>query len=136
MLIRSNNFIFGAATLDTLTNQETIQGSGNIGNGIMTLVNSGTINANQSVGMTIQANGGATNTGLIEATGGALTLNGTTVANAGGTISATGNTLKMINSTVNGGAVTLAGASTLPVTKRAIHRGRTLTHKARSAEDT
>src|SRR5258708_29450920 len=49
-----NNFIFGAATADTLTNQETIQGAGHIGNGVMTLVNSGTgiINANQSAGMT------------------------------------------------------------------------------------
>src|SRR5258706_12880126 len=84
--------------------------------------------------MTIQANGGATNTGLIEATGGALTLNGTTVANAGGTISATGNTLKMINSTVNGGAVTLAGASTLQLTNGTIHGGSTLTNSARAEE--
>src|SRR5258708_8434212 len=28
-----NNFIFGAATADTLTNQETIQGAGHIDNG-------------------------------------------------------------------------------------------------------
>jgi hypothetical protein len=39
----SQNFIFGAATADTLTNQETIQGAGDIGNGQMTLVNSGII---------------------------------------------------------------------------------------------
>ena len=43
-----DNYIFGAATADTLTNQETIQGAGHIGNGSMTLVNSGTIDANQS----------------------------------------------------------------------------------------
>src|SRR6267154_21519 len=44
----TNNFIFGAASADTLTNQSTIQGAGHIGNGSMGLVNSGTINANQS----------------------------------------------------------------------------------------
>src|SRR6202023_3371284 len=74
-----NNFIEGAVSTDTLTNQETIQGAGNIGNGRMTLVNSGTINANQSGGMTIQPNGGTTNTGTIEATGGTLLLSATTV---------------------------------------------------------
>ncbi len=37
------NLIFGGSTTDTLTNQETIQGSGNIGNDRMTLVNTGTI---------------------------------------------------------------------------------------------
>jgi hypothetical protein len=42
----SQNFIQGASSASqTLTNQQTIQGSGNIGNGQMTLVNSGTINA-------------------------------------------------------------------------------------------
>ena len=59
----------------------------------MTLVNSGTINANQSAGMTIQVNGGVTNTGIIEGTGGALALSSTTVTNTGGTISANANTL-------------------------------------------
>ncbi len=56
----------------------------------MTLVNSGTINANQSAGMTINANGGMTNTGTMEATAGAtLVLQSTTVTNTGGTISPT-----------------------------------------------
>src|SRR5258708_17046605 len=69
-----NNFIFGAATADTLTNQETIQGAGHIGNGVMTLVNSGTgiINANQSAGMTLQVSGGITNPGATQAPGGAF----------------------------------------------------------------
>jgi hypothetical protein len=53
MTNNANNFIFGATGADTLTNQETISGAGHIGNGQMTLVNSGTINANQSAGMTL-----------------------------------------------------------------------------------
>ena len=124
------NYIFGVATADTLTNQETIQGAGDIGFGQMTLVNSGTINANQSAGLTIQANGGATNTGTIEATGGTLALIGTTVANAGGTISTSGQTLQLTNTTINGGAVTLTGAATLQLYNGIIHSGSTLTNSS------
>src|SRR6202035_468701 len=36
----AQNYIFGHASGDVLTNQETIQGAGHIGNGVMTLVNS------------------------------------------------------------------------------------------------
>src|ERR1700676_364189 len=125
-----NNYIFGSLTTDTLTNQETIQGAGHIGNGQMTLVNSGIINANQSAGLTIQANGGATNTGTIEATGGTLLLFGTTVANAGGKISDAGNTLQVSSSTINGGMVTLTGAATLQLNNGTIHGGSTLTNSA------
>jgi hypothetical protein len=81
----ANNCIFAMTSGDTLVNQETIQGAGNIGNGRMTLVNSGIINANQSAGMTINPNNanattpGVTNTGTIEATSGAtLTLSDNT----------------------------------------------------------
>ena len=125
-----NNYIFGHATADTLTNQETIQGAGHIGNGQMTLVNSGTINANQSAGMTIQVNGGVTNTGTIEATGGTLALVSTTVTNTGGTISDSGKTLQLTNSTINGGTVTLTGASTLQLYNGIIHGGSTLTNSS------
>ena len=93
----TNNFILGnTGTSDTLTNKETIQGSGNIGDGQMTLVNSGTINANTGVGqnpLTIQTSGGTTNTGTIEATNGTLVLTGISggnFTNTGGTIKATG----------------------------------------------
>jgi len=126
-----NNFIIGLVGADTLTNQETIQGSGNIGDGRMTLVNSKTINANGSFGLTIQANGGTTNTGTLEATNGStLTLNGTTVTNTGGTISANGSGLVVTNSTINGGAVTLTGASTLRLVNGTIHSGSTLTNSS------
>ena len=128
----ANNYIFGAATADTLTNQETISGAGHIGNGQMTLMNSGTINANQSAGMIIQANGtGTANSGTIEATAGAtLELLGMTVANTGGTISANGSILQLINTTVNGGTLTLTGASRLQLTNGIVHTGSTLNNSS------
>ncbi|MGD1031902.1 MAG: hypothetical protein ABSA05_12270 [Opitutaceae bacterium] len=57
----------GSATLTNADN--TIQGYGTIGNGTLTLVNQGTINANSS-GKTLLLNGGGgvTNTGTLEAT--------------------------------------------------------------------
>jgi hypothetical protein len=59
----TQNYIFGTTSLDQLTNQETIQGAGQIGHGQMALVNSGTIDADQSTAtMTIDANDGFTNT--------------------------------------------------------------------------
>ncbi len=126
-----NNYIFGATSTDTLTNKETIQGAGHIGNGQLTLVNSGIINANQSAGLTIQTSGGTTNTGTIEATAGStLALTNTTVTNTGGTVSANGSSLHLINSTINGGTVTLTGASTLQLTNGVIHNGSTLNNSA------
>jgi hypothetical protein len=69
------NYIFGSASADTLTNQETIQGAGNIGDGQMTLVNSGTIIANQPTPLIIDANGGFNNTGTLSvATGSTLQI--------------------------------------------------------------
>jgi hypothetical protein len=125
----ANNFIFGSVVTDTLTNQETISGAGSIGNGNLTLVNSGTINANQSAGLTIQTNGGTTNTGTIEATAGTVTFTNTTVNNTGGTISATGENLELTNSTVNGGTITLTGTSDLQLNGGTVQAG-TLTNSA------
>jgi hypothetical protein len=129
----SQNYIFGQISTDTLNNQETIQGAGQIGHGQMTLVNSGTINSNQSSGITIQANGGVTNTGgTLEATSGAtLALSSTGVVNnAGGTIAANTGTLQVTNSTVNGGAITLTGASLLQLNSGTIHGGSTITNSS------
>ena len=72
----------------TLTNvNNTIQGSGIIGNGGLSLLNEagGTINANSS-GQTLLLNGGPiTNAGLLEASsGGTLQIAGVTVNNSGG----------------------------------------------------
>jgi len=81
----TTNYIFGSNSLDQLNNQETIQGAGHIGNGQMDLVNSGTINANVSGGITIDVNDGFTNTGTVEATGGneLILSNSGTVNNTG-----------------------------------------------------
>ena len=127
----SQNYIFGQSSADTLTNQETISGAGQIGHGQMTLVNSGTINANQSAGMTIQANGGVTNTGTLEATSGAtLAFTSTgTINNTGGTISANTGTLQVNSSTITGGTITLTGASGLQLNTATIQGG-TLTNSA------
>src|ERR1022692_167377 len=71
----------------TLTNTDnTIQGAGVIGNGGLTLVNQATINANSS-GQTLllNASGGITNTGVMEASdSGVLQIDGITVNNTGG----------------------------------------------------
>ena len=88
------NIITGSVGTNTLTNKETIQGAGNIGAGQLTLVNSGTINADAGPGQNvlyIQTSGGTTNTGTLEATNGStLGLLGSTFTNTGGTIKAVG----------------------------------------------
>ncbi len=105
-----NNFIFGAVAANTFTNQETIQGSGNIGNGQMVFVNQGTVNANQSNALVIQTSGGTTNTGILEATaGGTLVLNGS----SGGNIANTGGTIQAIGATGNGAVVNLENGVTI-----------------------
>ena len=101
-----SNYILGAASTDTLTNQETISGAGQIGDGQMGLVNSGTINANASDNLIINV-GTATvnNTGTLEAAGGTLTIEGsgttfftndnqTTNTLTGGTYIANGNNIQ------------------------------------------
>src|SRR5580700_10281289 len=106
----TQNYIFGTASANQLTNQSTIQGSGNIGNGQMALSNSGTIDANQTVPLTLQISNGATNTGTLEATNNAtLVVEGGTYTNTGGTILATGagsSVLLEDNVTITGGTLT------------------------------
>jgi fibronectin-binding autotransporter adhesin len=102
----------------TLTNQSTIQGSGIIGNGGLTLVNSGTIDANTAAGggMLLNASGGITNTGILEATGGgALTLSSVPVTNTGANITASGSgsVVNIANSTITGGTLTASGGAAL-----------------------
>jgi len=90
------NYIQGGccsgSTLDNVNN--TIQGSGTVGNYGLSITNGGTIDAdNADHGLTVNAGGsaGMLNTGTLEATNGAtLTLNGTSYNNMGGIIEATG----------------------------------------------
>src|SRR6202022_5132773 len=109
------NLITGSTGTDMLTNQQTIQGAGNIGFGAMALSNSGTIDANQTNALTLQISNGATNTGTLEATsGGTLIVNGGTYANAGGKILNNASTLVFQGaSTINGGTITQNGAGTM-----------------------
>src|SRR6202011_4072460 len=117
------NSIQGVAAANKLTNQQTIQGAGNIGAGQMALSNSGTINANQTNALTLQISNGATNTGTLEATsGGTLIVNGGTYANAGGTILNNASTLVFQGaSTINGGTITQTGAGTMKLLNTTIN---------------
>ena len=67
----ANNFILGTTNTNILTNRVIIQGSGNIGNNSMGLVNGGTIIANQSTPLVIQPNFmGFTNNGTLQVNSG------------------------------------------------------------------
>ncbi len=133
-----NNLILGSsAASQILTNQETIQGSGNIGDNQMTLVNQGTINANNVANaLTVQAagtgSGGTTNTGTLEATsGGTLTLDGT-ISNSGGVILASGvngttpSNVVLNGSTINGGTLTSNSGGVITGQNSAILNGLTI----------
>jgi hypothetical protein len=107
-----NNIIEGDAASNIFINEETIEGTGNIGNGQMAFVNKGTVNANQSNGLTIQTSNGTTNTGTLEATAtGTLTLTGA----SGGAITNTGGKIEAIGATGsgNGAVVNLEGGITI-----------------------
>jgi hypothetical protein len=89
----SHGAISGTTGSPTFTNlNNTIEGSGNIGNGQMALNNKGLIDANDTSNpLMIQTNKGTVNTGTLEATGGGtLVLDGNTFKNTGGTIQANG----------------------------------------------
>jgi len=83
-----------------------IQGAGGIGS--LTLVNSGTINANDpAANFSLTLGAPTTNTGLIEATnGGTLDLTAA-IANAGGNITANGGTVN-VATTITGGTLQIA----------------------------
>jgi len=104
------NVIEGSAASNTFTNQSTIQGSGDIGSGHMALNNSGTIDANQTVALSLWISNGATNTGTLEATNGAtlMVLGGTYTNSGAGTFLATGTNSQVVldGTTVNGGTLT------------------------------
>ena len=118
----NNNYIQAATGGSTLTNvNNTISGSGNIGNGNMGFTNqsAGVVDATSAAGHTLTINSGAigaTNTGLFEASsGGELILNGT-VTNTGGTIeglagtgSNAGGSVLINNATVTGGTLNTLG---------------------------
>jgi hypothetical protein len=123
-----NNRIYSAGN-GTLINQETIQGTGQIGVGQTTITNSGVIDANVSSTLFIQPGaGGVTNTGTLEATaGGRLDLRGT-YANTGGTINASGTSsvVALDGAVIHGGTLTSSSNGLIESINRATLNGVTI----------
>ncbi len=114
----STNRIYGVATSDRLINAagHTIQGSGQLGLGLMGFTNHGTVIANQSNALVVNpSSSGATNTGTFRATNGAtLNVTGGTFTNTGGTIEAlTGSTVRFDSAVVAGGTLSSTGTGRL-----------------------
>jgi large repetitive protein len=105
----SENLIDQAASNSTLTNvNNTIEGSGNIGDNGLSLNNQSLIDANQSSALLVAASA-ITNTGTLEATGGGtLEIHSSSVTNTNGTISTDGSSSSVIlyNSSITGGNLT------------------------------
>jgi fibronectin-binding autotransporter adhesin len=115
----------------TLTNDETIQGGGDIGDANLTFVNTGTVDANVPSALTINPNGTTTNTGKLEATaGGTLILTTYAINNAGGTILATGtgSTIKLDNLSITGGTLTSSSGGVFESIDPSNQAGPTLTN--------
>ncbi len=104
----ADNVLAVAASGQEFTNfDNTISGAGTIGAGGMVLVNSGTIDADQTVPL-ILVPISLTNTGTLEATaGGTLQIGNIIIGNSGGTISAAGagSTIDLSAVTINGGTI-------------------------------
>jgi hypothetical protein len=113
----------------TLTNVDnTIDGTGIIGNGALTLINqkNGTIDADVSgAGLTLNGSGGMTNAGLLEATGGGILAINTGVNDAGGTITANGGTVEVVNADIQGGTLNTLNSGTLETVGSSILDGKT-----------
>lgn len=137
------NLIFGTTQGSILTNQQTIQGTAEIGVfNNLGLNNTGTIDANVAPGMTIQTtrglingnsgvleatNGasltidndpaGMTNTGTIEAAGGMVTLYATVFSNVHGIIEALNSGTVVLDggAVINGGTLTTTGNGSINV---------------------
>jgi hypothetical protein len=116
-----NNIIEGTTGTDILTNNSTIEGSGNIGNSLMGLTNHGIISANQGYPLIVQAAPAETfsNTGTVSvSTGSTLEIigpfanfNAATGSLTGGIFDVAG-TLQFNNANIvtNGANITLSGA--------------------------
>jgi len=116
----------GGVTLRNVDN--TIDGTGIIGNGGLTLVNQskGTIDADVSgSGLTLNGSGGVTNTGLLEATSGGILAINTAVNNAGGNITANGGTVEVVNADIQGGTLNTLNGGTLETAGSSILDGST-----------
>ena len=107
-------YIFGSG--ETLTNSNnTIQGTGIIGEGSLVLINDGVVDATPEGGTsTLTLNGGGvTNTSTMEASAGGALVIETTVNNAGGNITTADgtSTVEVDGGTVQGGTLNTAPAA-------------------------
>jgi hypothetical protein len=117
----NQNYIFGAAGSQLINQNNTISGSGNIGNNTLAFTNHGTADAMSANGnqLLIQTGtAGTTNTGTLEASSGGTLQIQNTVTNAGGVIQALAGT-----GTSAGGTVTLNGASVTGGTVQSLGTG-------------
>ena len=106
---------------ETLTNTDnTIQGTGIIGNGSLLLINKGVVDATPEGGTsTLTLNGGLiTNTKTLEASAGGVLVINTTVVNAGGNITTADatSTVDISNGTVEGGTLNNAAGGVFETT--------------------
>jgi hypothetical protein len=101
----TNNYIYGAASGDTLVNlNNTISGAGVIGDSQLNLINDATIDGNGGSLLTINTTT-LVNNGLIETTNtGGLAINAS-ISNSGGTIAAFGGNISVNGATLSGGAL-------------------------------
>ena len=110
----SENVITGTAPDVTLTNADnTISGAGQIGEGQMTLVNEGTIDATGTSALVLDTGSNViTNSGTLEATGsGGLTVN--SAVDNSGSLWANGGNLTIDGAVTGNGTATISGAGTL-----------------------
>ncbi len=111
------NRIYGTSATSTLDNLDNlITGSGQIGVNVLTLINSGTIEASRSgAPLTIDpSTGGVTNSGTLRATnGGTLVLTGGTFTNTGLIEAQTGSLVTFGGATIDGGTLATSGTGQL-----------------------
>jgi hypothetical protein len=112
----NGNTIIGASAAATFTNDSTIAGGGLLGDGTLTLINAGTINASSGYALVLNTGSVAvTNTGLLESTGSGGLIIETTVHNASGTIAAYSGSVDLNGGTIAGGTLASSGAGALVV---------------------
>jgi HPt (histidine-containing phosphotransfer) domain-containing protein len=102
----------------TLTNvNNTIQGTGILGNGSLVLTNASVVDATPEGGtstLVLNGSSGVTNTGTLEATAGGLLQINTTLDNLGGTVSVDAtSTVEVYNATIQGGSLVNSTGGTL-----------------------
>ena len=112
--LSDNDRIIGAATTVVFDNEtNTIEGGGEIGGGLLTLINRGKIDAN-SLADALQIDAtSVTNTGLMESTNTAGLLIEDSVKNSGGVIAANNGVVNLSGATISGGVLSSTGSGVI-----------------------